>query len=157
AQGDVDAEGEARVVGEEVADQGPGLAVEDLDAGAAAGAGADEDVGDAVVVNVAHGDADAAGEAGVEGEEAIQELAGGAVDVDLRPAGGAGPGRVGLGGHRGPARRGRRRGVGANQKHAKHGEVRRPSRGDGDAVIVDLKRYAVDCEEGAVGEAVEGP
>ncbi len=60
-------------------------AVDDLDVRAAAGAGADDDVGAAVAVDVVGGDGDAAAEAGVEGEEAGQQAVVAAVEhLDVR-------------------------------------------------------------------------
>ncbi len=106
---------EAGVGGEEAGQQGAvgdlavGLdlgqfrAVDDLDVRAAAGAGGDDDFGQAVAVEVVRGHADAAAEAGVEGEEAGQQGAvgdlavgldltqlGAVDDLDVRAAAGAG-------------------------------------------------------------------
>ena len=71
------------------------MPLNDADVGAAAGAGAGDDVGAAVAVDVAGGDADAAGEAGGVGEEARRSARcrlGAAEDLDMRPAAGAGAG-----------------------------------------------------------------
>src|SRR5439155_1717624 len=89
---DANAASEAGVEGEEAPQQGGvgdlavGLeltqlgAIDELDVRAAAGAGADDDVGPPVVVDVVRTDGDAAGEAGVEGEEAAQQAVVAAVE-----------------------------------------------------------------------------
>src|SRR5207253_2623409 len=69
AGGDVDAAGEARVVGEPARHELAGGAVEDLDVRPAAGAGGGDDVRHLVAGHVGERDPDAAGEAGRVGEE----------------------------------------------------------------------------------------
>src|SRR5262249_61086199 len=90
---DVDAAGEAGVVGEETLQQRAVLAAEDLDVRRDARPGAGDDVGGAVAVDVAGGHEHAAGERPVVGEETPDQGAGEAVeDLDVRAAGGAGAG-----------------------------------------------------------------
>src|SRR5207237_1129106 len=78
----------------EVADRGPGRPGEHLHLGAAARAGAGDDVRPAVAVDVAGRDEDAAGEGrgvGVEAPHDVRRVARGE-RLDVRPAAGAGPG-----------------------------------------------------------------
>src|SRR5207302_1867955 len=91
-RGHADAQGHARVVGEEAADQLAGGAVENLDVRAATGAGRGDDVLDAVAVHVAGGHAHAAGEAVVVGQEGVAQAAVVVVDVHFRQIAGVGPG-----------------------------------------------------------------
>jgi hypothetical protein len=88
---------EGGVVGEEAAQRpgeaGAGLAVEDPDFRGHAGSGGGDDVGGAVVVEVGLGDADAAQEGGVVGEELELLGAGdGVEDLDQRRRTGPGAG-----------------------------------------------------------------
>src|SRR5207248_5459152 len=84
---DADAAGEMDVAGHEVHQHRVVFAAEGDDVGAAALVGADDDVGEAVAVEVAGRHVLAAGEARVVGEELADQVAGAAVvDVDVRPA-----------------------------------------------------------------------
>src|SRR5205814_1772500 len=81
---DVDAAREAGIEGEEIVEGGKILAADDADARPTAGAGGAQNVADAVVIHVADGHVDAAGEVLIEGEELVQQIAAVAVeDVDL--------------------------------------------------------------------------
>src|SRR5581483_6336475 len=101
--GEEHAAGEGRIVGHELGDQGARLAVEHLDVRPAARAGGGDDVGHAVAVHVPGGDADAAAEAGVVGQDRAHEVGAAIVDVDHgRPA------------RAGPDGRGRHAGAGQN-------------------------------------------
>src|SRR5205807_10527362 len=66
---DKDPAGGRRIAGEEALKQGEIGAAEDLDVRAAARPGAGHDVGEAIAVDVAGADRDAAAEAGIEREE----------------------------------------------------------------------------------------
>ena len=80
-RGNRDTAGEGRGVGEEGGKFGGVVAAEGLDMGSATGSGACDDVQDAVMVDIAGGDKDTAGEGAVIGHEFQQGIAGvGTVD-----------------------------------------------------------------------------
>src|SRR5262249_48282860 len=88
---DTDAAREARVEGREAPQQGAVEAAEDLHVRPAARAGARDDIGVAVAVDVAGGHVDAPGEARIVGQEGPEDGQRRAVeDLDLGAATGAG-------------------------------------------------------------------
>src|SRR5207247_657882 len=79
--------GETHVIGEEVKEWRVVRAAEDDDVRSAPRVGADDDVGEAVAIDVAGGDERAPGEVGIIGEELADQLARPAVvDVDVGSA-----------------------------------------------------------------------
>src|SRR5262249_55724389 len=92
AGGDVDAASKEGVKGEELGEDSLGAGVEHLDVRAAQLAGARDDVGLAVAVDVAGRHADAAAEVRLVGEVLADDGAVGVEDADVRAAAGAGAG-----------------------------------------------------------------
>src|SRR5581483_11439550 len=87
--------GEVRIVSEEAVESGLGvvLAAEDGDVGSAADAGAANNIGEAVAIDVGAGDANAARKVHVVGKEAVQAGVGvvcAGVNADVRSAAGIG-------------------------------------------------------------------